>query len=609
MANSYYKGFTYRIEKKISVEDNPKVKDYAKDYGLYFYIIHETTDNNRFVFISAKHYEENTWITPESFKLVKIADMGENINLTKHKNKFDNAYFVKVKDGIDKKKSTKKLVPIFLKEIVFKYNRNGEEYKAYKVHDKKLAIDNPNWYLDYIANCKSKSFRKRAIKELLCQNTYNEQIVEQTISQLFIFKRHELQKFNDHAIIMDEGKTGKSSLIGYTGEKIDNISVAGIYGSSDSKHGKFKGGLLSTTRKSIVIDEINELVEHKKGEKVLSVLNSLLENGVYNYVKQFSQKITAPNQFVFMANISDTFTFPMFLIGSFGNTQTIGRRFGIITYNDKLNGFKKGQIRPPNMTPLLNAISMCLSDYLNMFFDNKKNLVKLYSHKQYKRLNDWYKSELRKIERDIDEPNARNFVRSHKETIDRTFTRALKLWLFDNLDGLVTGDKEFNKHTIYEVLVKTEQLLKRNVLSFKNITVHVQENQTNNINAEINKDNYEQLNKSQKNLLQFINVNIDLLSTKGVDMSNLNERSLIKFEIKNYKNRGVPEKIKAFLLVYGCQMELKNNTVFFRIINKQLFIEKTDGLFDVQEVDMKGQNEETEKGIVDVLDDLGEDIT
>ena len=163
----YYKKFRYRIEKKLSVQDNKKLKDYAKQ-SIYIYIIHEETDNNRFIFISSKHFEEKTIIEPESFKIKSANVLGESIHLKKSISRF-GIYFYRILQE-------KGEITISLKDLIFVKRKDGTPFKKYLVHEKAVALDNPDWYLELLKEIPCRSYKKKLIKELLCKDKSKREI-------------------------------------------------------------------------------------------------------------------------------------------------------------------------------------------------------------------------------------------------------------------------------------------------------------------------------------------------------------------------------------------------------------------------------------------------
>lgn len=584
-SENYYNQFIYRVEKKITVEDHKKIKDYAKK-RIYLYIIHDPKDDNRFLFLSSRHFEEETKVYPHTFKFEQIAGTNESIHLKIKKSKFGIPFFRLLKEKGD--------FSIIFSEIIKGKTKDNKFFKKYKTHTKKIALDNPDWYLEHIMTNDCKSFKKKLLKLLLCNNKYNEEIIQHSISTFFILNNPDFQKFNDHNVVLDEGKTGKSSLIGYMGEKLDNISVAGLYGSSDSKRGKFKGGIITTTEKSILIDEMNELIKNNKGDKILSVLNSLLENGTYNYQKQFGQKIRSANQFFFMGNIGSELNFPMFLLGSFGNVETLGRRIGIVTFNNNLAGYEMGLIRPEKADPFLDAMSLLMSNIFNSILQDKKFIEKLYSHKKYRQLSQFYKGELIKIANKIEDETARQFIRSHCSTIDRVVCRGLKLWIFNNLDDFVNGKKEYNSHSIFEILDETEKHLKKNILNFQNIQEHTQEYTMSSKKEDMNKIEFEKLTKTEQSLLKFFWINKAQIDIKGVEHHILKYPDLVKKLVYDYKRRGIPSKHTVFLQQYGANISQHNQEFRFRIINQPLLESRLKGIFKEISAPQESKSEKIE---------------
>ncbi len=594
-STSYYKSFPYyRIEKKITVEDHAKIKDYAKR-GIYFYVIHENVDNNRFIFVSSKHYEEETKIPSHQFKLQKITGDKETVLLKERRNNFGELFFRVTKE---EKNAHHK---ILFKQIITSKKDFGF-FSKYKCHWKKLAMDNPSWYLEILKKTNKISYHKQAMQLLLCKNKYNDEHIKHAISTFFIFKDSKFQMFNDHAIIMDEGKTGKSSMISYMGEKVDNVSIAGLYGSSDGLRGKFKGGLVTTTKKAIIIDEINEMISNNKGEKVLSILNTPLENGVYNYQKQFSQKLYISNQFMFLANIKENCNFPLLLEHSFGNVATFGRRIGIITYDNNLNGFSAGDLRDLIPPTYLIALQEYCSSLLNYWFSNPKNIQRLYGKRKYKQLCQFYLSELSKIERQVEEETTRAFIKSHKKSIVRAFTRAFKLYVWENLDKFIEGKKFFNNHTHSEVLDICENVLKQNIISFKNILEEVQNNNIVDRLEERNALKFNALPSYYQKILMLFNENKEKLNQSGTKYEYLKEKNHLRKYFGKWKSqKKIPNNLKRTLLEFGCHIQYcsKENSIKLRFISKDLFEKKTRGIFDNSlEIDLdksKGTSQKNEK--------------
>ena len=546
------------------------MKDYAKQ-GVYMYIIHDIIDNNRFLYFSSRHYEEHTKILPDSFRLEPIPSGAESIHLRIKKSRFGIKFFRIMREKGD--------FSIIFNEIIYGKGKENQLFKKYKTHNKKIALDNPDWYLEHILSKNIQSHKKKVLRLLLCDNKYNEQIVKHTISTLFLLYNSDYQKFNCHSIVLDEGKTGKSSLIGYFGEKVDNISVAGLYGSSDSLRGKFKGGLVTTTKKAILIDEVNELAKNNKGDKILSVLNSILENGSYNYQKQFGQKITSASQFFFLGNLADGFNFPVFLLGTFGNVETLGRRIGIITYNNNLGGFEQGNIRSQNINPYLEAVSIFCSNLYNDILCNPKFIQKLYKHKYYRHLSQLYKAKVMEMTTTMECDITRQFFRSHSVSIDRIIGRALKLWIFENLDKFIRNEKQYDNHSLYEILCEAKNQIDVNLINLENIRQHIKDFNISDKKEEFNQLEFDNLKKSEQQMIKTFYENRNIIDVKGTPYNSLKDRSDIRMTIKNFKKLGISQKILSLLQSYGLTLSSDNNEIYFKIINKKIFENKTKGLF------------------------------
>lgn len=572
---NYYKSFNYIIEKKLTVEDNTILKDYAKQQ-CYFYIIFDVIDKNRFLYISSKHIEEKTIIYPETFNLYDISSKKDSILLKKYKTSFSEVYFNIVNEG-------KHDISIITTNLVD--SKKGDKiFRKYKTHTKKIAIDNPNYFIEVIKSCNTTSCKKKFKKEVLCENYYNEEIYNHFISTLFIIDDRKFQRFNDHFLILDEGKTGKSSLVAYLSSKADNVSIAGLYGSSDSKGGKFKGGLITLTKKTIIIDEVNELASAKHhSEKILGVLNTILENGEYNYIKQYSAKIESSNQFGFMGNISDVFNFPIFIEGTVGNSLTIGRRIGMITYSTNLGGFKKGFNRPVETSEFLRSVQKYLSKIFNYILNDTCFYKKILKHKGYAMLENYYKQELSKIKITDNNQLTKDFLVSHSEAIDRIITRSLKLYIFDNLDRYISkGIMYYDNKIPFEILKLTKIQMDKNILNFQNINEHVENCKITSRKSEYNTLDFNNLPKLHQNTINIFLDNLQLIknkNSKGVSYYQLQNNQEIKQHIYQFKTKKKSHKpLNDTLSKYGCRIIISNNDVYFSLVSEQLFLSKMTGV-------------------------------
>jgi len=611
---NYYKQFQYIIFKKFSVQDRKEVKDYAK-LGVYFYILQENQDKNRFLFISNKHYEEKSLISPETFNLLKV-DNHEELYLKFRTNKFKEKFLTY------SSKENKDKILINLRHICFNKKKEenmneGEEHPFFsklKIHTKKIAIDNPNFAIETLKSIKGiKSYKKKFEKLAFKENHFNDSIKENFFSTLFTLRNSKYMLFNDHTIHLDQGKTGKSSLITSMSSKSDNISIAGLYGSSDSKNATFKGGLISTTNNSICLDELNELVEDNKNDKILSILNTFLENGVYNYNKQFSGKVTGGNQFIFLGNITEEFNFGSLMINLMGNPLTFGRRIGIIAYNTHLKGFKPGGIIE-DINPYNEAVKIYLSQIFNYIIYETKFYKKTINHNKYYDLKSYYSKEVNKLISLTENETIRHFLNSHKEDIKRQICRSLKLYLYENLD-LYIQDKKliYSNDLVYKILELTKTQLDNNLFNLNNIVRDINATDMNELeNANILK-NFEKLNKLTKNTLQFLWYNKKDLTIRGIDYDILEGKNEIKkgfYEFK--KGRAKPTNLINNLKKYGIVMKLlADNKIMFYLSNENMFNNKCLAIFDEtsKEIDVvttkNTSKDEPEK--IDVIN-MDEDI-
>lgn len=608
---SYYKSFNYTIIKKFSVQDRPQVKDYSK-HKIYFYIIQENTDLNRFLFISTELYEEKTFIHPNQFKLKKPENM-EEFFITRHQNEFNDTFFEIADKKCDKSHSINLrnicMNKLTEETIAKRKAQDNKElcdlhpfFSQFKCHTKRIAFDNPNWYKEFLLEGNIKDFKKMFEKHSYCQNDYDDSVKENYISTLFSLKSNEHQILNDHSIHLDEGKTGKSSMISWISNKCDNISIAGLYGSSNSQLGKFQGGLVTTTKNSIIVDELNELSENTKNDKILSILNTFLENGVYNYVKQFSAEIQGSNQFIFLGNITEEFDFSIMLENLMGNNYTFGRRIGIITYNANLRGYKKGLIRG-DATPYVLAIKDYLSKILNYILNHSKFYTKTIHHRKYLELESYYKKELNKLIEKTENETIRNFIKSHSESIGRQNLRALKLYIFSNMNLYITGKKPLYEHLIVnEVLDKTKIVLDHNIENFKHMVTQQGEIDYDKISGDRNKKKYDRLFKVYQDFIDFFYFNKKLIDEKGANYDGLKNKQNIKKKIYNFKKKiHKSHNLLKELKRWGCLIRFKaNGEIIFHITNLNLFEKRCIGIFDDEEIiEVVTQKVEEKKEVVE----------
>ena len=591
ITNAYYKSLTYIIEKKITVEDNPKVKDYIKDIGIYVYVLFDMQDKNRFFFFSCQNFAEGTKIHPETFKIFKISSEKDSIHLIKKKAKFNEPYF-----RLSKNKGEHTII---LSDVIFPKNKDGKSWNKYKAHTKKIFLDYPDWYIEHLKIAGCKSIRKKFEREILSGNQYSPEILEHFISTLFILRNEELQRLNDSALVLTEGMTGKSSIIAYMSEKADDISMAGLYGSSDGTRGHFREGLVGQTKSAIIVDELNELIEHKKGEKVLSVLNTILENGRYHYRKQFSAVIKSQNQFILMGNLTSSVNLATILEGTVSNLATIGRRFGVVTYNLNLSGFTKGGHRPLNPTTFMRAVSIFLTNIFNHILYETKFLDKILAHKEFAKLEANYKVEIGKLSVRVENETVLNFLKSHQEAGLRILTRGLKNFLYFNLDNFLSEKMPiwYGQYT-FEAIRYANLVAQRNIINLQNVVEHVNDYQMSSRRPAMNLTRFQDLKETHKRILKVFWVNKDNANIREVELKTLKEISIIDRVSYNLRKKTyTPDFINSTLRNYGCRIFVRNNEIYFSIMNKKVFLDRLEGVFDepiTPDTDKKDDTEMTD---------------
>ena len=587
-----YKKFIYYVEKEISVEDNI----YAKNYNLLgyrMYIILNRTNHYRFFYMSSKKLFVDTEILGKSLNFIKHSHY-EPLGL-----KFFLDIFGEKQVGFIEKESDeipKYLITpndILVKEINDPNLREGEEPKKKyvfpkNIHSKRIAFDNVEWYKDELKDMNFDSLNKKIIKDILEGAIIDERIEKVLISEFFELpqiydveegKSIDYMKNNTHSIVLSQGSTGKSSILCLLGNDLTKTSDAGMFGYMDVTNNSWRAGEVSKTKKAIIVDEINEIIDSnaKKGESVLDTLNTPLENGKFNYGKAGGMKVNFGNQFIFLGNIRDNFHFENFVNGLSSNQSTMGRRFCYLVYDDKLN-WKNGNQR--DITKHIHKIQPLrefLSNVLLYFLKNKKFIdKKINNNIDFMNLIEKDKNRLLDIIRPIEHPNTRQFLKTFSEysLVNRVPIMALKLTIFEYLgEFLKIESLEKFSYAQNNFMTRYLEIYKGIIIdlehSFKNILSHQNESIIVDSELEImSKRLNRELNNNQKLLIFRLGQSNNELNIKFA-YKNITIKGRLKYIKRDLLNKGLNPKDRI-LNKYGIFPKIEAGEVFFTI-NKNQF--------------------------------------
>ena len=173
-----------------------------------------------------------------------------------------------------------------------------------------------------------KSLKKKVLNKLLNKALIDHRLINILKTQFFLPNnlnpnKNAMHK-QTHSIILTNGGTGKSSVLGIMGTNLDNSSNAGIFGYYSTNTDKWNSGVITQTSNSIIIDEINELINtSKNGDGILRTMNKPLENGSYTTGKAGGRSVYFGNQFCILGNIDEAFNFENFMLGNPLNSLTL----------------------------------------------------------------------------------------------------------------------------------------------------------------------------------------------------------------------------------------------------------------------------------------------
>ncbi len=575
MSEKYgYQDFDYIIERQITVEDTPKVKDYSKQ-GLYFYIIKNSEQKFRFAHITTRYHLEGEVLHGKALHFRKTPNLDRQINYEIKKDLFGEDYI----RFSDRNKAVHNILP---KEIFFKEKKTekGSVFlNQHRIHTKKVTCDKQLWFIGELRKTRVSNHKKRIMKELLNGAELDVRIEKVIKSQLFVFRENTDMYQNDHSIVLTQGGTGKSSILGILGKNLDNTSNAGIYGYYSVKTDTWNSGIVSQTNRPILVDECNEIINSmtSKQEGILNTLNKPLENGTYSYGKAGGRTIRFCNKFIFLGNISSDFHFENFITGLALNPLTIGRRFGYIIYDDKLH-FVQGGKRPLEPSQYISTITEFLS-FSYEYFSKVRHLdQKLFiSHRTKKIINDAIPRLTNKT-RNLELEGTRNFLSSFiKSSLqNRLPCMAFKLAIFENINDLIKTE-DIQRFQSSKIADQFHPILEHLILdietSIENIVQHQDNLEIQDTDSRLLHNEYSNLSKYQQELIKKIAIIYN--SNKSVyGWTEIPDKGNLKYYVKNLKNRtGYPQKQSQILQRYGLGIYLDESKdgIYFRVTNHHAF--------------------------------------
>lgn len=619
-----YQDYEYEIEKQLSVEEHKAIKDWSLR-GYYYYVIFSYEHKFRFVLATRGKYPQGRKYLGKQLKFIPIdpyANKDANGNPTNriffstHTGSRGEEY-VDITQGVD----GSSFASLFLK-VKKKSDGTYEVTNKHMIHDKKIAVDRKDWFLHEIKKKNISNLSKKIIKDIVKDTRIDPRMMKILKTQFFEEEENDYMHVNSHAFVLTQGGTGKSSTLGVNGIVKQKNSDAGIFGYFNTSANAWISGAVSQTQKTIVIDEINEILNSTtaKGEDFITSINSALENGTYSYGKAGGRQITFGNQFIICGNISESFNFESFIQGIATNTETFGRRIAYFIYDNNLV-FEKGSKRRPTKQSFEAKLVSAYCSYIWRFFVEKKKFIeKTFNKQRIVEIEKKYTSEIKKM-CDIDEfqdnEGTKKFMDSFLGTSlgSRLKNMALKLAIFNNLNDFIEcqnlNDERHQK--VYESFALEYELLCEDLrISIKNIIKDFQfATKVDYTHATLEK-NHKSLSKAEKLVLDKIfenDIYFDKRILKYDDMKNVES---MKYTIRNWK-RGIGTR-KNFknISYFGVLPVVRGDSIQFVIQNPTQY-EKSRDLFSkgVSQIDLTQDEQdlpikEDKRVSVEILDELEE---
>jgi len=619
-ANKYQK-FNFVVEKQISIKETPNIKKLALN-NVYVYTIRESLHNFGFIYISSKKLSINTRLLGKQLEFYKT-DFNEETNL-KLIETITNQKIVQMSNTknddlkINKNEIEFSIVlrTLFYKKLLSEVDEDKKQENFLTkeaIHTKRIAVDKYLWFIEEVTNLKNP--QKKLLKETINGAVIDNKIKNILISELINFKSNKYIHLESHSIVLTQGGTGKSSILGIIGKNLDDTSNAGIFGSYDVKRSQWNAGLVSQTDHPILVDETNEMIA--SGKSILDTLNKPLDNGTYYYGKAGARNIEFGNQFIFLGNISDEFNFERFIQGLSNNVLTIGRRFAYVIYDTRLE-FKNGGNRPKKRTDFINTFSELLSYCFYVLMDIK-DYVSLINSKAYIKRAEELRKYIKEKTRHIEHIGTQHFYNEYIKSLDgRIPFLVLKLVVFENLryildHNIIDTPKYYIADKFHKKSIEVLEDIKE---TFDNIEKHQRGMEITNDAEIILKQKLNHFTKSSNYILELLCENSNnfyrnkLFHPIKEGNSDLKQkiREIIQ-NCKKYPNSII--KINENITQMGIKLIYTTEEVYFTILNQSLFkkicvfYEKEDIKIDkCEKIEMKTEKKED----IDILDEIGIDL-
>lgn len=589
-----YTKFNYVVEKQITIKETPNIKKISLK-GVYIYILRESMHNFGFVYITSKKLGINAKILGKQLEFyktdfneptqLKLIDTPTNIKMVQMRNTKSN------KDPIESKDIDFDIVfrTLFYKMILDKVD-DGKKLENFitkeNIHTKRVAIDKYLWFVDEII--KLKNPQKKLYREILNGALVDTKIKNVLVSELINFRSNKYMHLESHSIVLTQGGTGKSSILGIIGKNLDDTSNAGIFGSYDVKRSSWNAGIVSQTDYPILVDETNEMIA--SGKNILETLNKPLDNGTYYYGKAGSRNVEFGNQFIFLGNISDEFNFELFIQGLSNNVLTIGRRFAYVIYDTKLE-FKNGGNRPKKRTDFINVFTELLS-YCFYVIIEIKGFISLIESKHYIKKADELKKYITSQCRDIEHVGTKYFYSEYvKSLYGRVPFMALKLVIFDELKFILDNNiLDTPKYYIADKFhKKTIELLDDIKNTFDNMKAHQLGSTIACSKSDLIKQKLMYFTKSSNYILQLLSENKSNFFKNKLYYPMTEGKTNLKQKVREviYNCKRFPHsivKINTNISQMGIKLIFNTDEIYFTIMNKPLF-DKLCNYYD--ELDVK----------------------
>lgn len=486
-----HKQKTYIVEAQLTVQEAQEIKKLS-DENIFVYILRDTKHHYKFMYITTKVLFINTVINGLSLQFRK-AKHNNLQGLSTAYTDMEERYVYLFSDKKIKKKKTKRAdddrlenaeISVIPRDLTrprpYKQLSDEEKKKApsnkYKIHQSRIAFDEPYWFFKELPQFTKGYHRNKVMKEILKDAHIQSEIRKVLISEFFRRKNHEFMQNETHSVVLTQGGTGKSSILGVLGTALDNSSTAGIFGFYDIKSAQWVAGRVSQTKKTIIIDETNELIN--KGETLMDTLNTPLEKGIYSSGKASGKSVYFANQFMFLGNIRDTFHFGNFIQGLSNNPLTVGRRIAYIVYNNNSEFINSTKSRIKEETNYIEIFSEAVTYVFDYMIKKKKvlnnnskieEIVKPYKNKVYDRC--------KKVENE----DVVNFFKEQIKSYDTKLPFfALKLAIFDLFDDIIQYENLFRypkNRVVDRCYQRLHELCEDSLRNFENIKKHINDSE------------------------------------------------------------------------------------------------------------------------------------